>query len=156
MSDYAKNSLYTKAYNPVLLAGLIFGAHLVVVLISKLIGLTGLVEVGPRFPWLSAASFLLFYAVFNSIFSLSSNNANWYWPRSVFSFVGLAIANGLLAWLLSSLSINEAGSYRWIFLVVSVGYLVFMSIMGFMKRIVDFAQREEWNHPRIRSRRKKS
>ncbi|MFZ2899480.1 MAG: hypothetical protein WA004_12700 [Saprospiraceae bacterium] len=156
MSEYAQKSLYAKAYNPVLQAAVIFGASLLVILVAKFIDLAGIVDVGQRFPWLSAASFMLFYAVFNSIFSLSSNNSNQYFSRSVFSFMGLAVANGLIAWLFSSLTINEAGSYRWIYVVITFGYLVFMSIMGFMKRIVEFAQREEWNHPRIRSRKKRN
>lgn len=156
MSDYAKNSLYAKAYNPVLLAAIIFGANLVVILGSKFFHLTGLMEVGQRFPWLSAASFLLFFAVFNSIFSLSSTDARKYWSRSLFSFMGLAAANGLAAYLFSSLSIDEAGSYRWIYVVVTFGYLVFMSMMNLMKKIVEFAQKEEWNHPRIRSRKRRN
>ncbi|MBK8492007.1 MAG: hypothetical protein IPL49_14250 [Saprospirales bacterium] len=156
MSDYEENSLYTKAYNPILLAGVIFGAHILVVMGSILVRLSGLVEVGQRFPWLSAASFLLFFAVFNSIFSLSSKNAGQYWSRSIASFAGLAIANGLAAWLFSALTINQAGSFRWIYVVVTFGYLVFMSIMNMIKRIVEFAQREEWNQPRIRNWKKRS
>ena len=155
MPLYEENSLYAKAYHPILFSGVIFGAHLVFVLVSKLVHLTGWVDVGQRFPWVSAASFLLFFAVFNSIFSLSAKNAGQYWSRSMLSFAGLAIANGLIAWLFSSLSINEAGSYRWIYVVVTFGYLVFMSIMNLMKKIVEFAQREEWNNPRIRNRKKR-
>jgi hypothetical protein len=146
-------SFFSKAYNPVLQATVVFGAALTVIIVSKIIQQTGLVEVGDRFPWLTAASFMLFFAVFNSIFSLSSKNLNHYWGRSIFCFGGLALANGLIAYLFSSLSINEAGSYRWIYVVVTFGYLVFLSMMGFMKRIVEFAQREEWNHPRMRNRR---
>lgn len=155
MSQYEEQSLFAKAYNPILFAGGIFTAHLVFVLVSKLVHLTGLVEVGQRFPWVSAASFLLFFAVFNSIFSLSAKNAGQYWSRSMLSFAGLAIANGMVAWLFSSLTISEAGSYRWIYVVVTFGYLVFMSIMNLIKKIVEFAQREEWNHPRLRNRKKK-
>ena len=45
---------------------------------------------------------------------------------------------------------SEAGSYRWIYIVVAIGYLVFLSLMAMLRKIVEFAQREEWNHPRIR------
>lgn len=155
MSTYAEKSLFARAYNPVLQAAVIFGATLLVILVAKFVDLAGIAEVGQRFPWLSAASFMLFYAIFNSIFSLSSGKPNQYFSRSIFSFMGLAAANGLIAWLFSSLSIDEAGSYRWIYVVVTFGYLVFMSIMGFMKRIVEFAQREEWNQPRLRNRKKR-
>jgi FtsH-binding integral membrane protein len=75
-----------------------------------------------------------------------------YWSRSIYSFLGLALLAGGFAWLLSSLPLNEAGSYRWILIVVTVGYIIFLAMMTTMRRIVEFAQREEWNHPRIRNR----
>ena len=151
----SNNSFFSKAYNPVLQAAVIFAAAFVVTLVGKFVNAIGLLQVGERFPWMSAASFMLFFALFNSIFSLSADNLNRYWSRSIFSFGGLAIANGLAAYLLSGLHIDQAGSYRWIFVVLTFGYLVFLSVMGFMKRIVEFAQREEWNHPRIRKRKKR-
>ena len=156
MADYIDKSLFGKAYNPFLLAAGVFGAHLVLVLCAKFVHWAGIIEVGQRFPWLSAAAFLLFFALFNSIFSLASKDAGKYWSRSIFSFMGLALANGFLAYLFSSLTIGEAGSYRWIYVVVTFGYLVFLSIVGFIKRIVEFAQREEWNQPRPRNRKKRN
>jgi hypothetical protein len=155
MSSYAENSIFSKAYNPYLFAALLFGVSLVITAGGKLIQLMGADGVGERFPWLLAASFMLLFAVFNSIFSLSSQNSQQYWSRSMFSFMGLALANGLVAWLFSGLSIGDAGSYRWIYVVVTVVYLVFMSMMGFMKKIVEFAEREEWNQPRLRKRGKR-
>ena len=156
MAENTDQSFLGKAYNPFLLAAAIFGAHIVVVLFAKFFHWAGIVEVGQRFPWLSAVAFLLFYAVFNSIFSLSSQNTTKYWARSVFSFIALAAANGISAYLLSSLTIDEAGSFRWLYVVVSFGYLVFLSIVNLIKKIVEFAEREEWNHPRIRSRKKRN
>ncbi len=97
-----------------------------------------------------AASFMLLYAVGNSIFSVSSDNMAKYWGQSIYSFMGLAAASGLVAWGLSGLSIGQAGSYRWIYIVVTIGYLVFLSMMGVLRTIVAFAQREEWNQPRKR------
>jgi drug/metabolite transporter (DMT)-like permease len=145
-----QTSFFEKAYNPVLQAAVIFGAGVAVTLLSKIVKATGLIEVSQTFPWMSAAAFMLFFAMFNSIFSLSSKNMMQYWGRSIYSFLGLAAASGLMAYLFSSLSINEAGSYRWIYFVLTIGYLVFLSMMATLKRIVEFAQKEEWNHPRIR------
>jgi len=150
------NSLFARAYNPVHQALVLFSAGIVIVLFSKIVQLTGLLEVGDRFPWMAAASFMLCFAMFNSIFSLSANDMNAYWSRSIFSFGGLAVANGLMAYIFSSLTIGEAGSYRWIYVVITFGYLVFLSMMRFLKLIVEFAQREEWNAPRIRNRNRKN
>ncbi len=145
-----ESSFFERAYNPILQALLTFGAALVVILGAKLVKITGILVVPDRFPWLAVASFLLFFAMFNSIFALSTKDVKRYWGRSIYSFIGLAVISGLTAYLFSSMTINEAGSYRWIFFVLTFGYLVFLSMMTFMRRIVEFAQREEWNHPRIR------
>ncbi|MBV6655416.1 MAG: hypothetical protein KI786_16725 [Mameliella sp.] len=144
------NSIFDRAYDPVIQAAITFGAVLVFIIVSKLINSTGLIDIPQRFPWMTAASFMLLFAVGNSVFSLASENMLKYWGRSIYSYLGLALLSGLAAYFFSSLSIDEAGSYRWIYLVLTVGYLVFLGMMAFMRQIVDFAQKEEWNHPRIR------
>jgi len=105
-----------------------------------------------RWPWLTAASFLLFFALFNAIMSATSQNLMKYWGRSIYSFMGLAAGSGLLAWAFSGVPIGEAGSYKWIFFVITFGYLVFLSMIAFMKKIVEFAQKEEWTKPRLKNR----
>ena len=111
------------------------------------------IEVEQRFPWTIAASMLLFFAAGNAIMSLMAGNMDRYWSRSILSFMGLALTAGLMAYLFSSLTISEAGSYRWIYIVLTIGYLVFLSMITFMRKIIEFAQREEWNQPRIRLKR---
>ncbi len=150
MNSADNTSIFDRAFSPFLQASITFGGVILFILVSKLVKLTGLAYVPERFPWLTAASFLLLFAVFNSVFSLSAENMLKYWGRSIYSYLGLAFASGLAAYLFSSLTIDEAGSYRWIYVVLTIGYLDFLGIMAFMRRIVEFAQREEWNHPRIR------
>jgi len=143
-----QTSFFYKAYNPALQALVVLVAGILVTLTSKVVDSTGILPVGERFPWLCAASFLLFFALFNSIFSLSAKDLNQYWTRSMLSFAGLALLSGLCAWGFSRIHIYDAGSYRWIYIVVTFGYLVFLSMMGFMKRIVEFAEKEDWQRPR--------
>lgn len=149
----ATDTQLSKFQNPVVQAAIVLGAVLIFnigALFARAVGM----EVEQRFPWTIAASFMLFFAAGNSIMSLQSKNVDQYWTRSILSFVGLAAAAGLAAYLFSSLGMNEAGSYKWIYIVLTIGYLVFLSMIGFMRKIVDFAQREEWNQPRIRKRKK--
>jgi hypothetical protein len=61
--------------------------------------------------------------------------------------------SGLQAYFFSSISIANAGSYMWIYVVVTFGYLVFLSLMTMLKKVVAFAEKEEWNSPKIRPRR---
>lgn len=150
-----KGSIFEKAIDPVHQAIISLGGVLSFIIISKFINAIGLLSVSPKFPWMTAAAFLLLFAVFNSVYSLTAKSIAKYWGRSIYSFMGLAAVSGFIAYLFSSMTISEAGSYRWIYVVVTFGYLVFLSLMAFMRKIVEFAQKEEWNHPRIRRRNKK-
>lgn len=145
-----KTSFFDRTVDPIYQAALCFGAGLLIMIGGKFLQWTHLMQLSDRFPWMTAAAFMLVFAMFNSVYSLGSKSMNKYWGRSIYSFMGLTVASGLVAYLFSSLSINEAGSYRWIFLVLTFGYLVFLSIVSFIRKIVEFAQKEEWNQPRIR------
>lgn len=145
-----QNSIYTKGLSPYYQAGISLAGVILISILAKVVGTTGLLDVPQRFPWMAAASFMLLFAVFNSVFSLASKNLMQYWGKSMYSFLGLAAGAAGFAYLFSSLSMNEAGSYRWIYIVVAIGYLVFLSMMATLRKIVDFAQREEWNRPRTR------
>lgn len=144
------NSIFNKTISPIYQAAFALGGVVVISLLAKFVGAIGLTEVPQRFPWMAAASFMLLFAVFNSVISVTAKELMKYWGTSIYCFLGLAAAAGGVAYLLSSLTMSEAGSYRWIYIVVGVGYLVFLSLMAMLRKIVEFAQREEWNQPRIR------
>ena len=151
----SQNTIQTKSSDPVWQAAAMLVAGMVVTACAKLLAAAGLLEISERFPWMSAAAFLLMFAVANSLSTLTAESPAKYWGRSIYSFMGLAFLSGLIAWAFSSLSINEAGSFRWIFIVLTIGYLVFLGIVNSIRRIVDFAQKEEWNQPRLRQRKRR-
>lgn len=151
----AETSIFESKIDPLYQAG---GA-LVAVFIFDVLG-SGLGAatddfVTSKWPWLVAASFLLFFSLFNAIMSATSKNLMKYWGRSIYCFMGLALGSGLLAWGFSGIPIGQAGSYKWIFFVVTFGYMVFLSMVAFMKKIVEFAQKEEWNRPRLRQKKRR-
>jgi hypothetical protein len=152
--DSSELSIFERRVDPLIQAAVILGLVFVVDIFSVIVAGTDTVGVSNRFPWLCAASFMLFFALFNAVLSASAPNTAKYWGRSIYCFVGLAVGAGLLAWAFSGLTIGEAGSYRWIYLVVTVGYLVFLGMIALIKNVVNFAQREEWNRPRLKNRRR--
>ncbi len=155
MNSSTNLSNFSKAYNPVFQALFSFAFSVVIILGSFVAKLTGWMEVGQRFPWLVGAAFLLFYAMFNAIFCLSAKNILRYWQRSILSFIALLAVTSLFAYLTSSLGLSEAGSFQWIYMVLSFGYLVFLSMVTFLRNIVEYAMREEWNAPKSRYKKKK-
>jgi hypothetical protein len=102
------------------------------------------------FPWEVATGASLLFGIFNSVMSLNAKSFAKYWGASIYSFLGLALVNGLAAWGISGVAINDAESFKFIYLVVTFGFLVFISMVNIMKKIIEFAQKEEWNSPRTR------
>lgn len=147
-----ETSIFEQKIDPLYQAGGALAAVLLFDIIGSAVTAGGDELVANRWPWLTAASFLLFFALFNAIMSATSQNLMKYWGRSIYSFMGLAAGSGLLAWAFSGVPIGEAGSYKWIFFVITFGYLVFLSMIAFMKKIVEFAQKEEWTKPRLKNR----
>jgi hypothetical protein len=150
-----KNSSWTNIVNPIFQVVIALGANLLINFGALALQWTGLVVMEERFPYLTAASLLLCFAMFNAVISLSAPNPLVYWGRSIYCFLGLAFVSVSLASLLSGLRLSEAGSYWWILIVVTFGYLVFLALVNTMRNIVNFAQREEWNQPRFRQSKKK-
>jgi hypothetical protein len=93
---------------------------------------------------------MLFFALMNSLLSLKAPSFVKYWGVSIYSYIGLGLGTSLLAWGFSGIPLKEAESYRWIYIVVTVGFIVFLTLVNLMKVIVKFAEKEEWNQPRKR------
>lgn len=132
------NSILDRKVHPFKQAGGIAAIVIVILLIMRL----GQTE-NPRLFWEVAATGLLFYAVMNSVLSIAFEDQNFYWLYSIIGFAGLLVSCGGLAFLCSGITIDEAGSFRWIFLVFTMGYIILLAIVRTMKKIITIAQRED-------------
>ena len=141
---------FKKIDNPIAQAVAIFAGAVVLMLGGWLLTVAGIYAAEPLFAWSIAAAFMLLFAILNSLMSLRADSFARYWGRSMYTYIGLAFCTGLAAWMFSGIPLRDAGTYRWILIVISIGFLVFLSMVNFMKKIVQFAEREEWNEPRKR------
>ncbi len=139
-------------FSPLMQAGLVLAAALLLMTFGWLLTVSGLYPVERLFAWSIGAALMLIFAMMNSLLCLRADNFAKYWGSSMYSFVGLALSTGGAAWMFSGVPIGEAESYRWIYIVITFGFLVFLSMVNFMKIIVRFAEKEEWNQPRTRRR----
>ena len=136
-------SVFEKQLNPIKLSLLILSGVLGISICAKLLDASGIMDSKDIFPWEMAFSGILFFALFNAIFSLSANDPSKYWMQSIFSFIGLVIAVSVSAWLLSGLTMDEAGSFRWILIIFTFSYLLILSIVQAMRKIVGIAQKQD-------------
>ena len=103
----------------------------------------GLIDLQDYFPWTVSAAFTLLFAVGNSILSLGAKDQNSYWGSSIMSYLLVVIVGGAIAWLISGQHIYEAKSFRWIYVVFTFGYLLFLSMVRAMRKIVQIAQKQD-------------
>jgi hypothetical protein len=94
-------------------------------------------------PWTSLCGAILFYAITNSILSFGASANKYYWMQSILCYVTLLAVGGLIAWQMTGIGIYDAGSVSWIYVVLSMGYLVFLSIVNLIKFVVALAQRDD-------------
>ena len=112
--------------------------------ILKLLVITKAMETpDPILFWVIGGAGVLFFAMMNSVVSLAATDMNKYWFYSTASYVALAVSCALMAFVFSGVAINDAGSFRWIFTVLTFGYLFFLSLMRFLRKIVQMAQAED-------------
>jgi hypothetical protein len=135
---------------PIKQAGLVFAGALLLMFLGWLSTVSNIFQTDNLYPWSIATAFTLLFALLNSLMSLTADNFVKYWGSSMYSYMALAFANGLAAWGFSGVSLGDAESFRWIYFVITVGFLVFLSLVNLMKKIVQFAEREEWNQPKHR------
>ena len=94
-------------------------------------------------PWVVLCSMILFIAIMNSVMSLGVKDGNVYWQHSIISFGILLVVGGLMAYVITGVSINDAGSVKWLYVVFTFAYLVFLSIANIMKFLVKPAQKQD-------------
>ncbi len=136
-------SIFDRNINPFIQVGVVLFACLVFDVVSTGLRATGIVDVAQNFPWQVILSFLLLFAIFNSLLGLSAKDGNKYYLMSMISFVTLAAVGGVMAYWFSGMTMEEAGSIKWMYFVFAFGYLVFVSIVQVMKKIVELAQRQD-------------
>ena len=139
--DNVNNSFFAKAMNPYYISGIMLAGCLVFMILGKIADSIGVVELNERFPYIAGGTFLLLFALYNSIFSLNASNLNEYWKKSFISYAVLLGGVLLFAYLFSSLWLP--GSFRWIYGILSFGFLTFLSIARFVKQIFNIVKKED-------------
>ena len=130
------------------------GFGLVFIFVSLIMPKLG-VEVDQTFPWMVVAAFALLFAISSSVFVAFNADFNAFFFKAVLSYLGVILLLSLTAYFITGISIGDAGFYKWIIYVISFCFLVFLSLVNAVKRIVDYAQKEEWNQPNLRKRKQR-
>ena len=144
------STFFDKLDRPPIQAAVVFAASLLIMSIGWLFTASHIYMMDRLFAWSIGSAFMLFYAMMCSLLSFRAVSFIKYWGISIYSYLALGFGTSMSAWGFSGIPLREAGSYRWIYIVVTVGFLVFLTIVNLLKIIVRFAEKAEWNEPRKR------
>ena len=138
-----EQSIFQREISPFIQAAFAMGINLLGILLMK-----GMVDTGSKVEdgvvlWEVSFSILLAFMLFNSVLSIPYNNRAEYFRNSIFSFLAVAGVGGILAHYVSGVSMDAAGSFRWLYIVFTFTYLVFISIVNLMRVIMEIAKRQD-------------
>jgi len=128
---------------PLYQAALVASMILVFSLFDMLLPTTNnLLEVNAG-PWIVATAMMLCFVILNTIVALRIEPIIPYWSTSVMLYLGLLAFSYGWCLLLSGKHIDDVGSIRWLWFVLTMVYMVFFTIARSMKRIIDIANRQD-------------
>ena len=87
-------------------------------------------------PWIVVCSMLLFYSLVNCILSFGASSSMNYYLYSIISFAIILVLGGVIAWQVSGVGIGDAGSMKWLYVVMTFSYLILLSIVNLIKFLV--------------------
>jgi hypothetical protein len=131
------------AQQPILQAFTIVGLGLVLLLLERLFGLIGIIELTPNFAWEVLAMGIFLYALFNNILSLSSENPSRYWALSILGFFVLFALLAGMAYFITGVFITELDIFKNILFVLSLGYLIIASIVRTIRFLLEWAKKQD-------------
>jgi hypothetical protein len=143
ITENSNESIFEKEISPFVQLGLILGMVLLFQFLMFGINYVSKSTFELRTFYTIPLALILVYAVFNSVLSIAAVDQNRYWGKSILCYAILCIVGFSMAYFLSGINIDEAGAYRWMISVFSFGYLLFLSLISVMKRIVLLAQKQD-------------
>lgn len=142
MADTKPDS-FSRIYNPFYQSGFVVCLVVFSMFVLKLLNVSHTAEINPSVYWVIGGAGLLFFGIFNSVISLQDGDMNVYWYKSFAAYAALLGITWLASQFLSGMSIDEAGTFKWIFFILTFAYLLFLSLMRAMRKVVSMAQEED-------------
>lgn len=139
----SNKSIFEYNISPFVQAGAVLATILVFIIFTFIFGKLGIADTDEGTPYLVACSMTFFFAIGNSVLSLSADDQNTYWWQSILSYVIIVVIGGTIAYLFSGVSMDEVGSYKWLYVVFTFGHILFLTIVRSMRRIVTLAKKQD-------------
>lgn len=107
----------------------------------------------PKYAWQVSVTLTLFYAMSVSVLHTISDDLKVSWQKSIIGYFAYIIPSQLVAWGVSGISFGELGTFRMIYIVVTICFIIFMVIATAVRQLVEFTEakdREKERRERIK------
>ena len=138
-----KSGLLPFFENPFYQAGLVFCFILVLGLVDHYLPHESHVIDPNAGAWIVSTALLLCFVFLNTVFLFRIKQVTAYWVRSMISYVALLALTYGWCYFLSEHHIDEVGTFRWLWLVLTLVYIIFFAIAYTIRGIIAIADREE-------------
>ncbi len=128
---------------PYLQAGIVALMVIVLTLVDAMLPHSEAIFEANTSSWIVATAMLLFFIILNSIVGLGVTNLLKYFSQSVVMYLILLVFCYGWCFLLSGKHIDDAGSFRWLWFVLTLVYMVFFVIVRSIRTIADAANRQD-------------
>jgi len=136
------STILRKDINPFIQGGAVAIVLLLLNLIAYFVKQSGS-EAGKMLAWELSLTMVLFFALANAIFFLNAKEKGKYWSYSISTYIIICALAIFLASTITGVSLKDSGSIKWIIFIFSFSYLIFISIIGMMRRIVEIAIKQD-------------
>lgn len=94
-------------------------------------------------PWIVSTAMMLLFIIINTVVALRIEIVIPYWTWSILLYFALLAFSYGWCFILTGRHIDDVGSFRWLWMVLTMVYFVFFTISRTMKRIVDIAIKQD-------------
>lgn len=134
-----ENSIFRQYIKPIYQALFIIGLYVFALAVLKVLDLIDFRQFLIKYCWLFGTALLLFYIILNSIFSFTATDKITYFRNSIFTYIACLVVVVGLNTLISGKVVFEVDTYSWILFVFSLVYIVFITIINLLRKIVEMA-----------------
>ncbi len=96
--------------------------------------------------WIISAACVLFFAFLNAILALQAESVGTYVVGSFSGYFLVLLGCVGIAYGFALGSTDGAESIRFIFAIITFAYFIFLTIAVLMRKIIDYAQRQDTEH----------
>ena len=113
----------------------------------KMAWILGLIGVeNPQHYWISMFAIVMVFIMFNPIIGLGAQNTNLYIGKSSTAFIVIILLGSLSTYLNTNEFLVQKPEMKAMYIVLTVGFLVFTSIIGLMKAVVEWSKQSDEKH----------